>query len=278
MNVRTYYWHDRVMGRYGVPLVRLLGRDPGNFFKIGNAGDIFCRDVISKIYGASSINAQGDRARLLVVGSIAHRSTEQDILCGVGVKSREISRPSNGGPLILGVRGPISHDVLKASGFDLSHSKFQLDPGILISNFFPEVSRIAAVPGKVGFIPHYRERTQVLRLDLRDLEFIDIDNSPVNVARKIAECELVYSSSLHGVIFSHSIGRPCVLVSPATDEPLLKFKDYYASVDLPFPKPLGSIAERRYGLAPCSPAIINCSIENFSFPEESMLRERSIAW
>jgi len=278
MKIRTYYWHDRVIGPVGIVLLKCTGRDPSRYFRIGNAGDIFAEDVIRNIYGATPVNSAPGLPRLLIVGSIGHRMHSSDIICGIGVKSREIARPQGDGPLVLGVRGPITYEVLKSAGFNVGHTAFQLDPGLLISHFCADVSSMPAIAGKVGFIPHYRERSLTKNMDLRGLQVIDIDARPCEVARQIAECELIYSSSLHGIIFSHSLGRPCVLVRPATEEPLLKFQDYYASVNLPCPTPLSDISERRLSVKPNSPAKIEVSMSSFSFPSKDVLIERSVAW
>lgn len=278
MKIRTYYWHERVVGPLGISLLEWIGYDASRFFRIGNAGDIFTEDVIRSVYGAIPVNSGPGLPRLLIVGSIGHRVRSKDIVCGIGVKTRDIVRPQGEGPLVLGVRGPITYEVLKSAGFDVSRSAFQLDPGLLVRYFCEDATSISPIAGKVGFIPHYRERTLIKSNDLRGVEFIDIDARPCEVARQIAECELIYSSSLHGVIFSHSLGRPCVLVRPSTDEPLLKFEDYYASVNLPFPTPLGDISDRRLSVKPISPVSIEVSMSSFSFPTKDVLMERSVAW
>lgn len=278
MKIRTHYWHTRVVSPLRISLLEWVGCDPSRYFRIGNAGDIFTEDVVRSVYGATPVNAGPGLPRLLIVGSIGDRVQSKDIVCGIGVKTRHIVRPKGEGPLVLGVRGPITYDVLKSAGFDVSRSAFQLDPGLLVRYFCEDATSISPIAGKVGFIPHYRERTLVKRKDLRGLEFIDIDARPCEVARKIAACELIYSSSLHGVIFSHSLGRPCVLVRPSTDEALLKFQDYYASVNLPFPTPLGDISERHLSRKPISPVSIDVSMSSFSFPPKDVLIERSVAW
>jgi hypothetical protein len=275
MKIRTYYWHERVVGRLGILRRMLIGRNTERLFRIGNSGDIFAEDIIKNIYGATPINTDKNLPRLLLIGSVADRITSKDIVCGVGAKHTSIKRPIDDVPLVLGVRGPITYDVLKSAGYKLDKVEFQLDPGLLISLFCSEVTPIL---GKVGFIPHYRERTIVKKFDLDGLTLIDIDNRPTKIAKQIQECELIYSSSLHGIIFSHSLGRPCIFVRPMTEEPLLKFQDYYASINLACPTPLSNIEQRRLCTKPVSPPNLKVRLKDFVFPTKEVLFNREIAW
>ena len=52
----------------------------------------------------------------------------------------------------------------------------------------------------------------------------------------INECEFILSSSLHGIIFSHSFQLPALHVvhNDLYSRNSFKFKDYYSSFDLPY--------------------------------------------
>lgn len=272
MTVRTYFWEDRIISGFQFRARRSLGLSPYNFFRVGNAGDIIARDLIEHRYSCPVVNVRHGGKRLLVVGSTADRIQEGDVVCGIGVKTPEIQKAGRTPVQVRGVRGPISYDILKAAGHDVSNVKFQLDPGLLIRFRIEEAER-RILPRGVIFIPHYRERGLYQKGLRQPIRLVDIDSRPSDVARAILEAELVYTSSLHGIIFSHALGRPCVMVAPQTHEPLLKYQDYFSAVNIPMPAPLGSIDEADFSRAPTSPADVRYEEPDFIWPEWDELRE-----
>jgi pyruvyltransferase len=254
---------------------QFLGRDTSRQFTSGNSGDLFGPEVIRRRYGAGVVNAGGTGRRLLVVGSIAHRALAGDILAGPGILDERHPAPPATLPLrIWGLRGPITYDYFKAAGHDLSEVKFLLDPGLLIR--FTMAGTAPVSPKGVIFIPHHRERAAISGKLPPSMRMVDVDATPTRLGRQILGAELVYSSSLHGIIFAHALNRPCVLVRPAR-QGLMKYEDYFASVGLPFKAPLGSIHEADFGAAPTSPAEVVFREEDFVFPDISLLREAGIA-
>jgi hypothetical protein len=163
--------------------------------------------------------------------------------------------------------------VFKAAGYDVSQVRFLADPGLLIGKMVPARKPIR---GRVVFIPHYRDRKLVWNRMPKDIRAVDIDNLPSRLAREIQKAECVYSSSLHGLIFAHALGRPCVFVRPMTEVPLLKYEDYFLSVGLKMPVPLESIANVDLASAPTSPAVLSIDPSQISFPSEMLLKARGI--
>lgn len=251
--------------------MRGIGWNPNRYFRYGNAGDVMAERVIENHYGCRSMNVNGQGGRLLVIGSIASRLRDGDVVAGIGVKNGEVPRVRC---RVLGLRGPITYERFKKAGHDLSEVRFLKDPGLLIR--FCQPKHEVSPKGRV-FIPHYRERYQYLRDPIDGIRFVDIDNDPLEVARHILNAELVYTSSLHGVIFAHALNRPCVLVRTQTDEPWLKYEDYYCSIDAPVPKPLASIREASTAPKPDSPLDIHFEREEFDFPLFSELVQWGIA-
>src|SRR5690606_38420197 len=117
---------------------------------------------------------------------------------------------------VVGVRGPITYDAFKATGHDVSGVRFLKDPGLLI-RFLAGPEPAVPQAGRVIFIPHYRERHLYKSLP-KGITLVDIDAEPLELARTIREANLVYASSLHGIIFAHALERPCVWVKPQTEE------------------------------------------------------------
>ncbi len=271
--IRTYFWHDRIKGRWKLYRDRYLLAKPWSDFVYGNSGDIFTRDALAHFYpGTTPVNvAVGPR--ILCVGSIAHKMSAGDVLCGVGCKSAKLPETQTKEVHIHALRGPISYELFKTAGYDVSQVRFLADPGLLIASMVPDS---APTSGHVVFIPHYRERKSIRKKVPKGIHVLDIDNSPYRIARQIQRAECVYSSSLHGIIFAHALGRPCVFVRPATEEPLLKFEDYYLAVGLRPPKPLDSIADAKLASAPTSPAILCVDANQIIFPAADALKERGI--
>jgi pyruvyltransferase len=276
MRIRTYYWHDRVISGPEFLARRLFRRAAYNHFRVGNAGDILGRELIEKHYGCSTINDKHAGCRLLLVGSTGHCMLPGDILCGVGLKTRDIPSAAEVAVRVWALRGPLSRDIFKAAGHDVSEIKFLMDPGLKIRFEMEAAARYAEPDGAI-FIPHYREREKYIHSLPPGIRFVDIDDSPVNIGQAILSAELVYSSSLHGVIFAHALRRPCVLVSPQTQEPMLKYEDYYASVNLPLPRPLSDIWQADLATSPNSPAEINYENSDFVLPDLELLEATGIA-
>ncbi|GFE66221.1 polysaccharide pyruvyl transferase family protein [Litoreibacter roseus] len=274
-DVRTFYWHDRVKGRRKLFWDKYVKKRKSAWkdFAIGNAGDIFARNLVSYFYpGANPVNVK-DGPRILCVGSIGHKLQPGDVLSGIGCKTTEL--PSKHAPdvMVHGLRGPISFDAYKAAGFDVSRVAWLADPGLLIAKMLKPAK---AKPGRVSFIPHYREREEIRKLMPAGMKIIDIDDDPLSVGKSIQKSELIYTSSLHGAVFAHALDRPVVLIKPATEEPLLKYEDYYLAVGLGKPVMLDSIIDADFATAPNSPASLTLDIDTISFPAEATLREKGI--
>jgi len=273
--MRTYYWNDRVIGKASYFFRKIISRNYDRYFVVGNAGDIFGRDIISQIYGEQSVNVPNEGRRLLVIGSIGHKILPGDVVCGIGSKTPELAfSRANADVLVYGLRGPMSYEAFRRAGYDVSQVKFLFDPGLLIRRFV-DTNRLPD-SGKIGFIPHYRERGFYWEKTPKGIHLINIDNFPSAVAEEILSCEMVYSSSLHGIIFCHSLGRPCVFVSPRTNEPLFKYNDYFASVGLPMPVPLLDLTAGRTAARPISPADIRFDERDIQFPSAEILMARGV--
>ncbi len=258
-------------------LYKLTGRQPNQYFVYGNEGDIFARELLIYLYNQNVNNIGFEGKRLLCVGSIAHRALPGDILCGVGVKNKGmVPPPASENIKIYGLRGPLSLEAFKHAGYDVNNIKFLYAPGLLISYLLSEQD-LSISPTQVSFIPHYRERNLFRKKLKKGIKMIDIDNHPVTVAKQIKASKLVYSSSLHGIIFSHALGIPCIYIKPQTDESEFKFIDYYESVNIAYKKPLSSISDADFRRDSDTPAAVNVTLQDFNFPDLEVLRKLGIA-
>lgn len=106
------------------------------------------------------------------------------------------------------------------------------DPGLLAPLFLdgPVRKRHA-----LGVIPHYRDAAAPLVSELRalgtDVRVIDVGWTPEEVAREVAACDAVISSSLHGLIFADALGVPNAHVrfGGKIGGGMYKFRDYYSA-------------------------------------------------
>lgn len=278
MKIRTHYWHTRVKSRAKLLAYRVLGRDHGRYFRVGNAGDILTADLLKWHYGCDVINCDQGGRRLLLIGSIGHTVQPGDVVCGIGTKDKALPPAGDSAVQVIGLRGPISLEAFKKAGYDVSQVRFLFDPGLLIRALLPRAA-FAVRPRGTIFIPHYRERTKYRRK--RDLpeqvRLVSIDDAPIKVAQAILGAELVYTSSLHGVIFSHALGRPCVLIRPQTEEPLMKYQDYFAGVGVPMPEPRADIWAAHAQSKPLSPVELRCDVTSSVLPTLGHLTERGVA-
>ncbi|MDO8152699.1 polysaccharide pyruvyl transferase family protein [Isoptericola sp. b408] len=126
----------------------------------------------------------------------------------------------------LAVRGRLSLEQLSPE----SRAATALgDPGILADRLVdgPVRKRYA-----LGVVPHYKDAGDSTMRALTDLgpsvRRIDVAWSPEEVAREIASCEVVVSSSMHGLIFADSLEVPNVRlkVSNKLVGGDFKFRDY----------------------------------------------------
>jgi hypothetical protein len=278
LKIRTHYWHARVKSRAKLLAYRFLGRDHGRYFRVGNAGDILTADLLKWHYGCDVVNCNEGGKRLLLIGSIGHTVQLGDVVCGIGTKDKALPPAGeNSAVQVLGLRGPISLEVFKKAGYDVSQVRFLFDPGLLIRVLLPRAA-FATRPQGAIFIPHYRERIKYQRR--RDLpsqvRLVSIDDSPTRVAQAILGAELVYTSSLHGIIFSHALGRPCVFIRPQTEEPLLKYQDYFAGAGVPMPEPRSDIWAAHAQSKPLSPVDLRCDVTPSVLPTLGHLTERGV--
>ena len=275
MKVRTFFWRDRVISNKQMFLRKAISsQNSCYYFNHGNAGDLFMLNLVEHYYNVPTINVKNSGNRLLGVGSIAHKILENDLLCGIGVKSPDVPLASQVNCKILGLRGPLSYEAFKKAGHFLGDLKFLADPGLLIQKFINKDQKPQI--GKILFIPHYRERFLYKSKTLKGIDVADIDVDPLLLGEKILQAELVLSSSLHGIIFAHSLGRPCTFILPQTREPMIKFIDYFESVDIAEPHPVKII----FDYQPSCPAILPKDIENkinsIVFPNIEFLEKHNI--
>lgn len=246
-------------------------------FRYGNAGDIFNIDLIKYLYDQDPVNTIKDGGRLLMVGSIASVIEKRDVVCGIGWKGDDLANKAGhiASARVFGVRGPLTKSLFAKYGADLSRLKFELDPGLLIKEVY-NLDLNGGATENVVFIPHYRDIWAYKGNYPDGIKVINIDNPPEKIAEEILKAKIIYSSSLHGIIFSHALDRECVFVRPQSDESLFKYYDYFLSIGMEAPEPIKNINVLNF--LKDRPTMLNKAIglNDFEFPTLDFLINNGI--
>lgn len=276
MKIKVFYWNERIIGRRHDLIPRFFNRKLW-YFKHGNAGDIFNIDLFRYLYNCEIVCTDSS-PKVLSIGSILHRSLKNDVILGAGVKDPSLidkfSVPKN--IHVIGLRGPLSVDILRNKGFDLSLLNFLGDPGLLIDKIYPDYFSKENEANKIIFIPHYRERSKYLYKKIKGIEVVDIDCQPKELVKKIRESKFVISSSLHGLIFAHALNRPTAMLYPTSGENLFKYRDYYASIGKDLPVNIEEVTLKNISKITDTPISVDKKSIEEGFPDIKRLAQFSV--
>lgn len=201
------------------------------FQRYPNVGDVFSL-VVAKHYFSENIiplkPAPVDETNLILLGSILHWADSQSVVCGTGFMFRD-SKPAAPPKSIVCVRGPLTAELLDKQG--ITPPKRFADPGVLAPILFKNT---VTQKHKIGIVPHYHDANSawIKHCKKQGFPIIDVFAKPEKFFRKIQQCEVILSSSLHGLIFAHAYGKPAVWIelSDKVAGNGFKFFDYYESV------------------------------------------------
>jgi len=199
--------------------------------KIPNAGDYFGKWLLKKMGFNVIFSKEPD---ILVCGSILGLNdyiNANTKIWGVGFNFEEELSKINNPNVFYAVRGKLSLNKLNLT-IDIGLG----DPGLLLSRFFiPQTKKIY----DICLISHYKDY-KYFKKKYNDKYFIINmgTNNIEEIANLINKCSFIFSSSLHGIIFSHSLGIPAVHLkyNMLSSKKNFKFKDYYSILDIPYIK------------------------------------------
>lgn len=191
--------------------------------------------VCERLAGCPVVFASKRRCDLVAIGSLLDRFRERLLHPQVHVWGTGFieSRPARKSRFHYhAVRGKYSAQMLQGPTVETFG-----DPGLLADLLSPELSK-APKQHRVGLVPHYEDRTdprvQTLANALPSCTVIDVFDEVTDVLRRIAGCECVLSSSLHGLIVADAFGVPnaWIKLSEKIRGEDFKFRDYYSIYDL----------------------------------------------
>ena len=150
---------------------------------------------------------------------------------GVGFHLEEKEIVIKNPNLFYAVRGRLTLNKL-----NLTSNIVLGDPGLLLSIFYKpntkkeyDICIISHYIDYKWFVKHYGNQYCIINMANDNIE---------EIANSINKCNFIFSSSLHGIIFSHSLGIPAVHLEHKIlrSKTNFKFKDYYSILDIPYIK------------------------------------------
>lgn len=224
------------------------------YAKVPNMGDILNKNVIEKLFDCKVVRKNYLFGKVSGIGSgLGNYTLEGPIwkrilkrisviispnvyIWGTGfVKYKEKDSKLYKNTKFCAVRGQLSKkriETLVGKELDIPMG----DAGILASYLLDNQN--IEKKYDVGIIAHYKEKDEPIFKELcnkfKNSTFIDVQDTPYNVTKKIAECKTIISSSLHGLIIADSLYVPNVHIV-VTNNLLgdgFKFDDYYSAYSI----------------------------------------------
>ena len=197
-----------------------------------NFGDILNPLFINQLSGKDVIWVNPELYRYtnyIVIGSILDKANQYSIVWGSGFISQEsecLEKPSK----VCAVRGPLTRQKLLESGIDCP--EVYGDPALLLPQIYtPKTQK----KYKLGIIAHYvdMDNAWLKKINDSDVLLLDIQCAdPFDFIEHVYSCEMVASSSLHGLIVADAYGIPSLWLE-FSDKVVgkgFKFIDYFLSV------------------------------------------------
>lgn len=172
---------------------------------------------------------------ILGIGSILDRMKKDDIVFGSGIiKDDALPKSDNVSDKIISVRGPLTRNKIINMGYQCN--ELYGDAALLLPFIIPKPN--VEIKYKIGIIPHYIDQNNPFLKKLYENEniiFIDIlsSDAPNTFVKNISSCDILFSSSLHGVIVGDAYGIKShhLHISNKVIGDNFKFKDYYQSIN-----------------------------------------------
>ncbi len=199
---------------------------------IKNFGDELSSELIPELFGYRVKNASIADCELVAIGSnvdylINNRPEDRPVeIWGSGYIRQDKTKSPSANFHFCAVRGKSTLKRIGSPEIPLG------DPGILANIIYSVSGR---KNGKIGIIPHYVDLdSEFVKRVKSDDRFVIISplQSPSAVAEQISQCDAIFSSSLHGLIFADSFQVPNahICLSEKVIGGSYKFKDYCSGV------------------------------------------------
>lgn len=191
--------------------------------------------IIANIISGQDVTEVGRRYKpktnetlYITVGSILSWAHSRTTVWGAGFSAKNrmvVSKPQK----ICAVRGPMTRKILMDNNIECP--EIYGDPALLYKIFYnPKID----VCYDVGIIPHYIDKKSkwVIGNKSKNINVINIRSGIENVINEIKKCDVILSSSLHGLIVAdtYNIKSIWIKLSDRVIGNGFKFVDYFKSV------------------------------------------------
>lgn len=237
---------------------RRRGRIPLAWCESANWGDALSPWMVERLSGRQVVYSTALHLdRYLAIGSILGDANEHAEIWGSGF-IREGQLVTGPPRAVHAVRGPLSRERLLAQG--VACPEIYGDPALLLPLFLdPDVPKRYPI----GIIPHYADKHRPCMKACRsegDMLVIDIEGGIEAFVRAVKSCELILSSSLHGLICADAFGVPrsWIRLSDAVDGGDFKFRDYSLALGEgePLAIEVANVSDLRQAASSAAPARI----------------------
>lgn len=190
-----------------------------------NFGDYLSKIIVGEIaknYGFTHIKETSNK--LLAVGSILHFAKTDDIIWGSGINGKiSLDKLKFTNLDIKALRGPLTKETLKK--MNIKTPDIFGDPALLMPTLFPNL-KFTPIKNKVTVIPNLNEYEECIKITPKTYNLISPLRHWAFVFNEILSSEIVFTSSLHGLIICEAFKVPVVLFKPFGGETMFKYEDY----------------------------------------------------
>lgn len=204
-----------------------------------NVGDVLNPYLIKKLFDKEVYRVISPYSpHVLPIGSIFHHGNQHSHVWGAGIMSPTLDtkkpHPESVRKMsIFAVRGELTKKELIKLGVELEDDLPLGDPAVLLPGVYDPRDFIAK-KYRVGIVPHFADQdNEVLRAlgRFNNSKIINVQQHPEDFIKDLLSCEFIFSSSLHGLIFSdaYNIPNKWVKFSDKVIGGNFKFEDYYST-------------------------------------------------
>jgi hypothetical protein len=205
--------------------------------RIRNNGDALTALLAEPVFGAEPFYAKPTEPHLLGTGSILFMANRNSLVWGSGVLNKMAYLPPIDSRQIRALRGKLSADHLLQNGIRLGEIAFG-DPGILADRL---VGTGQPNRYRIGIVPHHDSMSHPFFESLRgqdDVCVVTMLDDTLAPLAQIAQCEIILSQSLHGLVYAESLGKPSLWIATRADDVwTFKFQDWFSTTANPQHRP-----------------------------------------